>query len=127
MRNRYFISVVSAAALAFSVSACNSIQTDIAAIDGTAQSALLRANLALAKEAPTVAAFIDQHITQADNYFQQIVKTGLLSPSAIASEKAAVAKVKAYAANTPTTVAGVAADLAAAFTAIQNASTIVGS
>lgn len=127
MFNRSFTSVVSAAALALSVSACNSIQTDIASIDGTAQSALLRTNLALAKAAPTVGAFIDQHISQADGYFQQIVQTGLLSPSAIAAEKAAVAKIKGYAVNTPTTVAGVAADLATVFTTIQTLSTVPGS
>lgn len=109
-----------------SLAGCN-IQSDIAKIDGTAQSALLKANLALAKEAPTVGAFIQQHVAQADVYFQQIAATGLLSPSAIAAEKAAVSKANAYAANTPTTVSGVAADLATIFSAIQTLSTVPGS
>lgn len=109
-----------------SLAGCN-LSTILPALQATATADLLKANVAIAKASPTVGAFITAHVAQADAYFQQIAATGVLSPTAIAAEQAAVSKLNAYAANTPTTVSGVAQDIASAFTAIQNLTTVPGS
>lgn len=87
---------------------------------------LLAINTRIAKLEPTVAAFIQRHLAQADVYFQQIAATGVIAPSAIQAESAAVASVNKLASNLPTTAPGVAALLAQAFTTIQNLTTVVG-
>lgn len=112
---------------AIGLGACAQLQGDIAKINGTAQADLLKANLAIAKAEPTVAAFIQNHVVQADGYFQQVASKGVLSPAAIAAEKALVAKGNSLAGNLPTSAAGIAATLATIFTGIQNLTTVPGS
>lgn len=126
MLNRSFTSVVCAAALALSLGGCD-LQAEIGKIDGSAHAALLAANVVIAKNEPTVAAFLNNHLAQADGYFQQIAKTGALSQAQIAGEAAVMAKANKLTASLPTTVAGVAQELATIFTAVQEFSTVAPS
>jgi hypothetical protein len=123
---KIFAFIVAAVAMTFA--GCAQLQTlsTIAGAASAANSDLLAANTAIAKASPTVGAFITKHLAQADGYFQDVAATGVLSAAAIAQEQAAVAKVQSYATNMPTSVAGVAADLAQAFTTVQTMTHVPG-
>lgn len=94
--------------------------------ESAANTDLAAANLAIAKADPTVAAFITNHVAQADTYFQEIAATGVFSQAVINQEASDVAQLKGLAGNLPTSVAGVASELASLFTDIQNLTTVPG-
>lgn len=113
-----------AVAFAMSLAGCaavTSLETKaVSAVTGD----LLTINTAIAKAEPTVAAFVTNHLVVAEGYFNAIAATGVLSPAVINEEASIVAQIAALNGKLPTSVAGVAALLANAFTDIQNLTTV---
>lgn len=124
------LKVAIALTAAGTLSACAAYDSFVSGLPGklatgiaNVNTSLLATNQALAAAAPSVGSLLAD-IQVADGYFNQIAATGVISPAALKVEAKVMVAVNAIQANPPTSVAAVAAALAAAKTNIQNLSQV---